>query len=650
MPTVSLPYWDSRLDQPLRDPTRSIIWSPQFLGTVKGRVTNGPFAFWQTPAGPLARNGGQEGEYFTYSTIRAVMTRSHLEEISEPHAPPPYDFEIRHGDVHQHVGGLMEPAETAGYDPVFFLHHCFVDYLWEVFRRSQKEKGVDPVKDYPSRFGTAPHGPDHRMGLGRLLQRHGLSDMFTSKLYTYEPSPTCSYRRPTCSSNYLTCEFRFGLPRCVTLEMLSTTPTRPVQTNIPQQWRHFTPQGQQSSIPRSPMQHQFRHAHNNFQQRRNFQQFRPNQFGGNQGQGPNQFGGNQGQGPNQFGGNQGQGPNQFRGNQGPGPNQFRGNQGPGPNQFRGNQGPGRFNRRTKRQAQVEGVQYEGHAIDGGRLTELGQNVLSQFGGNQLSEFIRNKTQTSHQSQVEQQVEAVAPDSDMFKVMKEGTSDLIVSPVTNICPSSSPQNVIQNLFQLNGISDSRVWVWIPVQVVYKRQPEQMKFDAYPIEAGSMKTDKDIYDPTQYNGLAGVFHYEFHHPRTCRDMDGIYTKIMVHSDGLNYHGTFREFAIVDARQPFATSVVFIAIKNPEKFYTESLLSAYDPCGNVCKPFCRQKNGGFRQCDGALRLTDETNYGKGGQRTEPKNYGSDYGEATKMVWSMDIGVPQKNPDKIFIQFVCN
>nr|AHZ34288.1 tyrosinase A3 [Pinctada maxima] len=329
VPTVTLPYWDSRLDQPLRDPTRSIIWSPQFLGTMRGRVINGPFAFWQTPAGPLVRNGGQEGELFTYNHIRAVMTRSHLEEISEPHAPPPFDFEIRHGDVHQMVGGIMAPAETAGYDPVFFLHHCFVDYLWEVFRRSQKEKGVDPTKDYPRRYGPAAHAPKEQMGLGRLLNEHGLSDMFTSRLYTYEPSPTCSYRRPTCGSNYLTCEFGFGRPQCVTLEMLSTTPTQSSRSNIPLQWRQFVPQ-LQTGVPRSPVPNQFRSALARAQARQ-------------------------------------------QGNTLP-------NRAPNPNQFGT---PRRFGR-TKRQA-------DAHAIDGGRLTQMGQNILSQFGGNQLSEFIRNKT-------------------------------------------------------------------------------------------------------------------------------------------------------------------------------------------------------------------------------------------------------------------
>jgi tyrosinase len=38
-----------------------------------------------------------------------------------------------HGSVHGHVGGAMGLFETAALDPVFWMHHCNVDRLWETF-------------------------------------------------------------------------------------------------------------------------------------------------------------------------------------------------------------------------------------------------------------------------------------------------------------------------------------------------------------------------------------------------------------------------------------------------------------------------------------------------------------------------------------
>jgi tyrosinase len=41
-----------------------------------------------------------------------------------------------HGAVHISVGGWMSAFETAGLDPIFWLHHCNVDRLWEVWLAS----------------------------------------------------------------------------------------------------------------------------------------------------------------------------------------------------------------------------------------------------------------------------------------------------------------------------------------------------------------------------------------------------------------------------------------------------------------------------------------------------------------------------------
>jgi hypothetical protein len=98
----------------LVDPTQSIIFSPQFLGNGNGLVTNGPFAYWQTPSGPLIRNiGNPGGSLFSKDEIRMFLSRTRNAEILEPGASNTFNLENAHGDVHTWLGGQMEPMETS---------------------------------------------------------------------------------------------------------------------------------------------------------------------------------------------------------------------------------------------------------------------------------------------------------------------------------------------------------------------------------------------------------------------------------------------------------------------------------------------------------------------------------------------------------
>ncbi len=57
-----------------------------------------------------------------------------------------------HNDIHGAVGGLMGSFNTAGLDPLFWLHHCNIDRLWEVWRGRPSSTG-DPSdsawRDFP---------------------------------------------------------------------------------------------------------------------------------------------------------------------------------------------------------------------------------------------------------------------------------------------------------------------------------------------------------------------------------------------------------------------------------------------------------------------------------------------------------------------
>ena len=54
-----------------------------------------------------------------------------------------YDWgspEAIHGNVHLFIGGTMEDTLTAANDPIFYLHHSFVDYMWEMWRLNKQTR------------------------------------------------------------------------------------------------------------------------------------------------------------------------------------------------------------------------------------------------------------------------------------------------------------------------------------------------------------------------------------------------------------------------------------------------------------------------------------------------------------------------------
>jgi hypothetical protein len=125
-PDFALPYWDyglagqSALPLPFRDAA-----SPLFDGTRAGSVNAGnplpPSAV--TAANALSRLNFLGGGQFQ-GTLEGTP----------------------HGAVHVSIGGNMGNFAGAGHDPIFWLHHCNIDRLWEKWL-SQGGGRVNPTGD-----------------------------------------------------------------------------------------------------------------------------------------------------------------------------------------------------------------------------------------------------------------------------------------------------------------------------------------------------------------------------------------------------------------------------------------------------------------------------------------------------------------------
>uniref|UniRef100_A0A7E4VH69 ShTK domain protein n=1 Tax=Panagrellus redivivus TaxID=6233 RepID=A0A7E4VH69_PANRE len=229
-PSVAMPYWDSVMDFYLPNPRDSILWSPLFLGEndASGAVVNGPFGGWGTLEGHahIQRALGNEGRLFNESDIQNVLRQTEIQNILAYTAPQngcPYPtnygaLEYSHASVHLWVGGDMRPPAQSANDPTFFVHHSFVDYIWEMWRQSRQSRWTRE-QAYPQDYvycANQQHFSNANMRPFAISNRDGLSNAYTDNMYRYAPRPTCSHQNPgACNSNYLFCDTRFNYAHCV---------------------------------------------------------------------------------------------------------------------------------------------------------------------------------------------------------------------------------------------------------------------------------------------------------------------------------------------------------------------------------------------------------------------------------------------------
>lgn len=207
---ISIPYWDWTEDSKLPDPTKGAVWSEDLMGgngveSNGWRVDNGPFAYktgnWSIPIehdGPaLTRRFGSWLPNFNLPTKDDLnMAMSEVLYDTPPYNSSPFTTGFRnrlegwvtmrgdnlvkttgsqlHNRVHLWVGGRwtdngeekvgsMVPM-TSPNDPVFLLHHCFIDKIWADWQSIQAKNNPAASPHYaPEKNGPSGHNLDDEL-------------------------------------------------------------------------------------------------------------------------------------------------------------------------------------------------------------------------------------------------------------------------------------------------------------------------------------------------------------------------------------------------------------------------------------------------------------------------------------------------------
>jgi tyrosinase len=115
---------DGRFPNPLHEPTRAMTGPSGLVGPPSA-------SSWPDASDALSRH-----HFATATDADAVsFGGGYLEDLTQFHAATESGKldDQPHGSGHVHVGGFMGLFQTAGLDPVFWMHHANIDRLWETY-------------------------------------------------------------------------------------------------------------------------------------------------------------------------------------------------------------------------------------------------------------------------------------------------------------------------------------------------------------------------------------------------------------------------------------------------------------------------------------------------------------------------------------
>lgn len=114
---LSLPYWDETQSSGVNDP----IWEESFMGQFNTQWS------LNRELGAMARLPNTNDVNRVLALTNFYRSTSTLDSMD---FSPRVETNVVHTGAHLWLGGVMR-AGNSPFDPIFYLHHCFVDRLWQ---------------------------------------------------------------------------------------------------------------------------------------------------------------------------------------------------------------------------------------------------------------------------------------------------------------------------------------------------------------------------------------------------------------------------------------------------------------------------------------------------------------------------------------
>jgi tyrosinase len=172
-PNFRLPYWDyldagqRKIPAAFKKTTSSLFESQRDGDEVGFETVDLQKTFSATKYLGSITAGGFGGASVSSGTISGPFSKRGRMEQNP------------HNTVHVDIGGLMGDPATAAQDPIFWVHHCNIDRIWEVWIKNGPH--TNPAGAFTTETFTLP-------GVNGQPVTHKVADMFdTKKLgYTYD--------------------------------------------------------------------------------------------------------------------------------------------------------------------------------------------------------------------------------------------------------------------------------------------------------------------------------------------------------------------------------------------------------------------------------------------------------------------------------
>lgn len=141
-PSVTFPYWDWSIDS--NDPPLSPVWDRMGGAVQNESIPNEPFKDWSSsvPSQHNVIRGFNAGtaESFEVELESAAMIQNFQNDASLTYSAFNDALETFHGAPHIAIGGLdafgdMSLVARSPNDPIFFLHHAFIDKIWDEWQK-----------------------------------------------------------------------------------------------------------------------------------------------------------------------------------------------------------------------------------------------------------------------------------------------------------------------------------------------------------------------------------------------------------------------------------------------------------------------------------------------------------------------------------